>query len=343
MTQNTVNTNFSSLMWVEKYRPKRIEQIVNQKDIIISLTNLIKKPNEIPHLLFAGPAGVGKTTTAICLSMELLGEEWKRDTLELNASDERGIKMVRERVKEFAAVIKLPSGTNEKGEYSNKNEKPYRIIILDEADEMTSEAQTALRRIIEDSSKTTRFIIICNYLSQIIEPIQSRCAIFHFTRLEEEDILEYLRMICKQENIDFQEEALSKIYRFTEGDLRHSINILQTASGYGKVSIKNVTSAMGLSGKAKVGEVIQLAFTGKFNDARTKLLELLYVYSLSATDFFKYAYQEIKDMDIKNIDEIMSIMAEYDYRLSVGAHSEIQLTAFLAQLCRIGSDSKLKK
>jgi len=334
MIQNTINTKLSSLMWVEKYRPNKIEEIVNQKDIIISLKNLIKKPNEIPHLLFAGPAGVGKTTTALCLSMELLGEGWKRDTLELNASDERGIKMVRERVKEFAAVIKLPSGTDE---------KPYRIIILDEADEMTSEAQTALRRIIEDSSKTTRFIIICNYLSQIIEPIQSRCAIFHFTRLEEEDVLEYLRMICKQENIGFQEEALSKIYRYTEGDLRHSINILQTASGYGQVSIKNVTSAMGLSGKAKVGEIIRLALLGKFNDARTKLLELLYVYGLSETDFFKYTYHEIKDMDIKNIDEVMSIMAEYDYRLSVGAHSEIQLTAFLAQLCKIGSDIKLKK
>ncbi|HJT83883.1 MAG TPA: replication factor C small subunit [Nitrososphaeraceae archaeon] len=336
MTQDTINTNFSSLMWVEKYRPKRIEQIVNQKDVIISLKNLIKKPNELPHLLFTGPAGVGKTTTAICLSMELLGEEWKRDTLELNASDERGIKMVRERVKEFAAVIKLPSG-------NNKNEKPYRIIILDEADEMTSEAQTALRRIIEDSSKTTRFIIICNYLSQIIEPIQSRCAIFHFTRLDEEDVLEYLKIICKQENIDFQEEALSKIYRYTEGDLRHTINILQTASGYGQISIKNVTSAMGLSGKTKVGEIIKLALAGKFNDARTKLLELLYVYGLSDTDFFKYAYQEIKHMDIKNIDEIMSIMAEYDYRLSVGAHSEIQLTAFLAQLCKIGSSSKVKR
>ncbi|HET8792808.1 MAG TPA: replication factor C small subunit [Nitrososphaeraceae archaeon] len=335
MTQDTINTNFSSLMWVEKYRPKRIEQIVNQKDVIISLKNLIKKPNELPHLLFTGPAGVGKTTTAICLSMELLGEEWKRDTLELNASDERGIKMVRERVKEFAAVIKLPSGNNK--------EKPYRIIILDEADEMTSEAQTALRRIIEDSSKTTRFIIICNYLSQIIEPIQSRCAIFHFTRLDEEDVLEYLKIICKQENVDFQEEALSKIYRYTEGDLRHTINILQTASGYGQISIKNVTSAMGLSGKTKVGEIIKLALAGKFNDARTKLLELLYVYGLSDTDFFKYAYQEIKHMDIKNIDEIMSIMAEYDYRLSVGAHSEIQLTAFLAQLCKIGSSSKVKK
>ena len=336
MTQDTINTNFSSLMWVEKYRPKRIEQIVNQKDVIISLKNLIKKPNELPHLLFTGPAGVGKTTTALCLSMELLGGEWKRDTLELNASDERGIKMVRERVKEFAAVIKLPSD-------NNKNEKPYRIIILDEADEMTSEAQTALRRIIEDSSKTTRFIIICNYLSQIIEPIQSRCAIFHFTRLEEEDVLKYLKIICKQENIDFQEEALSKIYKHTEGDLRHTINILQTASGYGQISIKNVTAAMGLSGKTKVGEIIKLALAGKFIDARTKLLELLYVYGLSDTDFFKYAYQDIKHMDIKNIDEIMSIMAEYDYRLSVGAHSEIQLTAFLAQLCKIGSSSKVKR
>src|SRR5918997_1466414 len=172
---STMNKNFSNLMWVEKYRPVELDEVIDQKEIIRGLENLIKKPNEIPHLLFAGPAGVGKTTTALCLSMELLGEGWKRDTLELNASDERGIKMVRERVKEFAAVIKLPSGTNEKGEYSNKDEKPYRIIII------------------EDSSKTTRFIIICNYLSQIIEPIQSRCAIFHFTRLEEEDILEYLK------------------------------------------------------------------------------------------------------------------------------------------------------
>ncbi|HVP82444.1 MAG TPA: hypothetical protein VMS35_05330 [Nitrososphaeraceae archaeon] len=125
--------------------------------------------------------------------------------------------------------------------------------------------------------------------------------------------------------------------------MRHSINILQTASGYGQVSIKNVTYAIGLSGKAKVGETIRLALLGKFNDARIKLLELLYVYGLSDTDFFKYSYQEIKDLDIKNLDEVMSIMAEYDYRLSIGAHSEIQLTAFLAQLGKIGSNIKLKK
>ncbi|MGH9912701.1 MAG: AAA family ATPase, partial [Nitrososphaeraceae archaeon] len=144
-------------MWVEKYRPSTLEQIADQSDVIRGLQNLIQKPNEIPHFIFAGPAGVGKTTAALCIAKELLGENWRRDTLELNASDERGIKMVRERVKEFAAVMKFSSTTE-------SNDRPYRIIILDEADEMTSEAQTALRRIIEDSSRTTRFIIICNYL-----------------------------------------------------------------------------------------------------------------------------------------------------------------------------------
>jgi len=147
--------NLSNLMWVEKYRPIKLDDIVNQKEIIESLKNLLKEPAEMPHLLFTGPAGVGKTTTALCMSRQLLGEDWKRDTLELNASDERGIKMVRERVKEFAAVIKIRT--------TESDERKFRIIMLDEADEMTSEAQTALRRIIEDSSETTRFVIISNY------------------------------------------------------------------------------------------------------------------------------------------------------------------------------------
>lgn len=339
MSPNNNNLNVSDLMWVEKYRPKKIEHIVNQKDIIKSLKNLIKKPDELPHLLFTGPAGVGKTTTAVCLSIELLGEDWRRNVLELNASDERGIKMVRDRVKEFAAVIKLPGRIEIKGNI-NKKEIPYRIIILDEADEMTSEAQTALRRIIEDSSKTTRFIIVCNYLSQIIEPIQSRCAIFHFKKLEEKDIQEDLKKICNIEGIKYEEEALTKIYSYTDGDLRHSINILQTASALGQINLSNVTSAMGLSGRSKVGEVIKLALDGKFKDSRVKLLELIYVYGLSYTDFLKYSYQEVKDMKLENIEEIMSIMAEYDYRLTVGAHPEIQLTSFLAQLATIGSNNK---
>ena len=258
--------------------------------------------------------------------MELLGEEWRKNTLELNASDERGIKMVRERVKEFAASIKLAD---------DKEFGKPKIIILDEADEMTSEAQTALRRIIEDSARTTRFIIICNYLSQIIEPIQSRCVVFRFRRLPKEDVIDYLKMICEQQKVKYDEKALAQIYEATGGDLRHSINIMQAAAGMGLVSVASVTAAIGISGRARVGEVLRLAMSGKFNDSRAKLLELTQVYGMSEGDFMKYANEEAYDMRIEKPEEFAALMAEYDYRLTAGAHPEIQLSALLAQLGKL--------
>lgn len=333
---STKSNTLSNLMWVEKYRPTKLDQVINQTEIVQGLKNLIKNSSEIPHMLFAGSAGVGKTTTALCIARELLGQDWQRNTLELNASDERGIKMVRERVKEFAAVMKLVSS-------DNTDDKPFRIIILDEADEMTAEAQTALRRIIEDSSRTTRFIIICNYLSKIIEPIQSRCVVFHFTRLGRQDVLDYLKTICEKEGVQYEERALSQIYDSTLGDLRHSINVLQAAAGMGTVSVANVTASIGLSGKAKVGEIIKLALAGKFNDARIKLMELTSVYGMSEADFLKYANQESYDMKLDNLDEFAALMAEYDYRMAIGAHPEIQLSALLAQLGRLGIKGKQQK
>jgi replication factor C small subunit len=318
------------LMWVEKYRPLKLSEVTNQKSVVEAIRNLIKSPGEMPNLLFSGPAGVGKTTVALCIARELLGDYWRDYTLELNASDERGINMVRERVKMFARYTGMAAKI------------PFKVIILDEADEMTGDAQTALRRIIEDSAKSTRFILICNYLSQIIEPIQSRCVIFRFTNMREDDIVAYLEKICKQEKVKYDEKALSLIYEYTEGDLRHAINVLQAAASMGSVNATNANTAVGISEKGKVGEIVKLAIAGKFQDARTKLIELTKVYGMSERDFLRFANEEVQKLKTQNA-ELISVLAECDYRLVSGAHPDIQLAALLAEMGRIGKEMESKE
>src|SRR5574338_1025095 len=256
-------------MWVEKYRPEKLSSIINQKEVIGSLKSLLKNTSEIPHLMFSGSAGVGKTTAAICLAREILGDHWKDHTLELNASDERGINMVRDRVKKFARFSGLDTKI------------PFKIIILDEADEMTSDAQTALRRIIEDASKLCRFILIANNISKIIEPIQSRCAVFKFTRIAEKDVIAHLKEIAKKEKIKTDEDGLNTIYDYTEGDLRHAINLLQATASLGGVTEENVKTSAGLTKTTDVDVVLKLALGGKLTEARNKMIELIKVYGMS--------------------------------------------------------------
>lgn len=315
------------LLWVEKYRPLRLEEIVNQQHVVSGLKELLKSPVEMPHLLFAGPPGTGKTTAALCVARAVLKDYWRDYTLELNASDERGIQTVRERIKIFAS-------------YSvGVADVPYRIIILDEADEMTNDAQTALRRIMEESSRICRFILICNYSSGIIEPIQSRTAIFRFQRLEEKDVVNHLAYLCRSEGVKkVQQGALSLIYKVSEGDLRHAINILQTAAAMGEVSVENVKRVAGISSKAMVGDAVKLALKGDFNAAREKMLELTKLYGMSEQDFLKYAFEEITALNPPNLDKIAESIAKYDYRLVVGANPDIQLTALLAELVQLGKE-----
>jgi len=312
------------LMWVEKYRPEKLSDLVNQKEVIGSLTALLKNTSEMPHLLFSGSAGVGKTTAAMCLSRQILGQHWRSFTLELNASDERGINMVRERVKKFSRFAGLDT------------EIPFKIIILDEADEMTSDAQTALRRIIEDTAKYCRFILIANHISKIIAPIQSRCAVFKFTSIPEKEVISYLKLIAKKEKIKADEKGLQTICEYAEGDLRHSINMLQATASLGIVNESNVKSSAGLTKTTDVHDVLKLALNGKILDARNKMIELIKVYGMSESDFLKYINQGVFKIKTSNLEEILQTIAKYDYRILSGSNPEIQLTALLAELSKFG-------
>ncbi|MGA8905717.1 MAG: AAA family ATPase, partial [Candidatus Bathyarchaeia archaeon] len=196
----------ANVMWIEKYRPRSLDEVVNQKETVYGIKALLKTPATMPHFLFAGPPGTGKSTLALCIARQLMGESFRSLVLELNASDERGIGVVRERIKGFSQIIQTtPSGVQ------------FGLVILDECDEMTRDAQTALRRIMETSSRTCRFILICNYQSGIIEPIQSRCSVFRFRRLEEAEAIGYLAKICKSEKIDAGPKVVERIFELSEG------------------------------------------------------------------------------------------------------------------------------
>jgi replication factor C subunit 2/4 len=219
-----MNKDFSS--WVEKYRPTNLDEISAQPEVIQSLKKVLVTKN-LPHLIFFGPSGCGKTSTILALSKELFGEELYYDrVIELNASDERGINVIRDKIKTYAKKAINPK----------ENVPPWKIIILDEADNMTSDSQFALRRIMEEYSKLTRFCIICNYHNKIIDPINSRCALFRFKPIKEEEILDKLKDICKKENLTLSDEFLNQVIKFSRGDLRKAINFLQKCQNqYGNI------------------------------------------------------------------------------------------------------------
>ncbi|MFB6185478.1 MAG: replication factor C small subunit, partial [Halobacteriaceae archaeon] len=192
-------------IWIEKYRPQTLDDIAGHEHIVERLKSYVEK-NELPHLLFAGEAGTGKTSAAMAIARELYGNEWQENFLELNASDERGIDVVRERIKDFAR--------------SSFGGFAYRIIFLDEADSLTSDAQSALRRTMEQFSNNVRFILSCNYSSQIIDPIQSRCAVFRFSPLSDEVIEEYIQMIADEEDITITDDGIDALVYAANGDMR---------------------------------------------------------------------------------------------------------------------------
>ncbi|MEM5794064.1 MAG: replication factor C small subunit [Candidatus Aenigmatarchaeota archaeon] len=307
-------------IWAEKYRPKKLSEVINQRHVVERVKTFVEEKN-IPHMLFAGPPGTGKTTVALCIAYELYGKNWRQNILEKNASDERGIDVIRGEIKDFARI--KPIG-----------EIPYKLIILDEADALTPDAQNALRRTMESYTSVTRFILICNYSSKIIEPIQSRTAVFRFKLLSDADIKKFIQRIAVGEKLKITEDAIQALIEISEGDLRKVANLLQAASSIDKkITEETIYDVASRAKPMDVKEMLELTLKGKFEDARKKLQDLILRQGLSGGDIISEIHRQIYSLNIPEELKVKLVekCGEYEFRLSLGGNELIQLESLLAQ------------
>ena len=309
------------MMWIEKYRPKTIDEIIGQDETKTRLKGFVESKS-LPHLLFAGPPGTGKTSTVITLATEIFGEgNISGNLLELNASDDRGIDIIRNEVKDFAKTLPIDA--------------PFKIISLDEADALTSAAQHALRRTMEKYVSSSRFVLLCNYPGKIIEPIQSRCAFFRFQRLGDDIIKEQMGYISKQENVDYTSEGLDMLVKVSNGDLRKAINVLQaTAATGGKIEETSVLETVGGVDPNEIEKLLNAARNQEFDRAKGKLQDLIFVRGVAGSDIIREINSYITKMDFSDEAKLKIIdrLAEVDFRLTEGASPDIQIAALLAHI-----------
>jgi replication factor C small subunit len=314
-------------IWIEKYRPNNLDEIVGQDAIVKRLKSYVLVKN-MPHLMFSGAAGTGKTSAAIAIAQELYGDEWHENFIELNASDERGIDVVRNKIKNFARTAPLHA--------------QFKIIFLDEADALTPDAQSALRRTMESYSLSCRFILSCNYSSKIIEPIQSRCAIYRFKPVRDGDIQSRIQFIADKEGVTLSESAFDAISAIADGDLRKAINILQSSAVVNENIDKNLVYQITSTAKPEdVNLLIRRAMDRNFMDALAILDSLLLEQGLSAGDIINQIHKAVFDLDILDSVKVKLIdkIGEIDFRLTEGASERIQLEALLAEFMLVAIDN----
>ena len=317
MTSPPLNTP-----WIEKYRPTKLSQIVGNKRIISNLQSISQSGN-LPNLILAGPPGTGKTTSVLALAHELLGDNFKKAVIELNASDERGINVVRDKIKRFAQQkIPLPEGR-------------HKIIILDEADSMTSSAQASMRVTISDYSNTTRFILACNDSSKIIEAIQSRCTVLRFGKLSSEDIKERIKYVLNNENAKYDDKGLQAIIDTCNGDMRYALNNSQSCIvGFGEVNEENVYKIVELPRPKEIEKIYNFCLNKMFVDAINKFSELFNDgYScLEIISVFNRLIQENDKIDDKVRITLLKKISEYKMNLIDGLDSDLQMSGFISEI-----------
>lgn len=326
-----------SAPWVEKYRPKCVDEVAFQEEVVAVLKKSLEGA-DLPNLLFYGPPGTGKTSTILAAARELYGPElYRQRVLELNASDERGIQVIREKVKRFAQLT--AAGARPDG----KPCPPFKIIILDEADSMTGAAQAALRRTMEKESRTTRFCLICNYVSRIIEPLTSRCSKFRFKPLANDIQQERLLQICGKENLKYTAEGIEALVKVSEGDLRKAITYLQSASRLNtdqEITEQIIVEIAGVVPPKVIEALLQICYRGTFEKLELAVKDMI-DQGYAANNILSQLHDVIIDEKLsdKQKSVITEKMAEVDKCLSDGADEYLQLLSLCSVIMQQATHS----